>query len=563
MARHQTADAIQAVAEALFTEFEAIKAAGRPGSAALAAYDRHRQALALAMATDRDLPLANPGRLFRRAAALLDAASPRKLALATSEVLVIVLGGARTRQAAACADKLLPALVADCARKGETCSPGPLHILVSDSPDMAARARELGALDALLRRAAALTPGVDDRPEGEGVGQSLEAAGEILRLGVNTAEELRAFVEQPGVLSVAARWLKRGGSPVQARTGAARLVATLINRPEGAATAPLVLGYPGIVRGIAEAVADAADFRARDRTELTAAACGAAAWGGPPVAAMLSAAPGFLDGVALTLATPPAPPGAPRETLMSLAYLARNFAAASVSLNELVAQLAGAPTRALLEARPRLVAALDARAAHAEQWAAEAEAVAGPSSTTSSLKGLARTLAKAKAALRKLTAADLVDQNGGGNATEQAGGGAAAAETAAAAPAAETAAASATSAAAGGGGATKGAGSSGSSAAASATAPATGSDTAGPATAAVAATPHRRCCLACGREDGSGASGAALLQCAGCKGTGLKAFFCDRACLKAGWKAHKPDCEAARRRGSGGGGGGGGGGAAS
>lgn len=49
----------------------------------------------------------------------------------------------------------------------------------------------------------------------------------------------------------------------------------------------------------------------------------------------------------------------------------------------------------------------------------------------------------------------------------------------------------------------------------------------------------RPACAACGRRPGDG-DAAPLRRCTRCS----RVFFCDEACLKRGWKAHRKECAA-------------------
>ena len=501
-----------------------------------------------------DVPLADPGRVFARIVALLDTRTTSGFA---SMVLGSVLDSApRAAQAAAEADVLLPALIRDCARgQGVTLSPLAISTILQHDTALAARALRLGALDALLACAVALESSPAGVPAGETASTALAAAAEVCRLAVKDAGELRAFVEAPRLLPCVAHWLKRSGNPAEARAAAARLVSSIVcNAAVEATVAAKVVNWPGVLRGIADAVADAAAFSPIATIYVAAAASGAARWAGAVRAASMAEAPGFLDGVAAMLAARYAlsPEGVPWDLLCF----------ASAELANLLIRLCVRPTRALFGARARLIAALSARVELLIGWAAAGAAGAmcpAAEGGETQLQAVVRRLMGASGILRGIKEADLVR----GEVSPPAPAGATAAATVATASAAASSLGGSGGSGSGGDGGGQralGAGAGGGAAAdvasAASASSAGGAATSAPAVAVAAATTAaassaaeaRRRCFACGREDGGGAGGAALLQCGSCKGTGLKAFFCDRACLKAGWKAHKPACEAAQQR---------------
>ena len=457
-------------------------------------------------------------------------------------------------------------------------------------------------LRALLRRAAA-APALgagDERAASaaEEVGAALRAAAELCRRVPAAADAQLA----PDALARLEGWLARGGAPV-VRAGAARVLAELLGGARGAAAAEALLRGYGVLEGVAAAVADAAAFEAADHAGLAGAAQLALRWRGADAMVVIATTPGFLGGVEAMLAAGAArPAGARDEREAALSQRLVDFCRASIKLAFLLIELSAWPTRALREARPRLVAALDARAASLEGRAAAAAAAAaaarrgrrGSRGSAAPRRLFSAALDTVRMARDKMMQIDLAGDGGSGPGADAAAAAAAAASTAAAAEAGQAAGhrssgdsggggGSSGSSSASGGGSSSGRASHADSGGGAGRAAASGSASGAPlcegaaplprpATAAAAAEVRRRC-FACGREDGGGDSGgggrggtdgAALLQCAGCKGTGLKTFFCGRECLRAGWKAHKPDCEAARQRrgsgsGSGGGGGGGGG----
>ena len=515
--------------------------------------------------------------MFLRIAALLNAPQPPLAAEFTSVVLHAVLAGApaRVAQAVASADALLPAIVRRCGTRGvgPTNLTRALVMLIDCERSLAARARSLGALEAALLSlqtcADTQTPGGGgDGGGGDAAEAALRLAAQLCALTVHTAAELRALAETPGLLPLAARWLKRG-SHRNARA-AAVLLLTSIDAHHGIsddddkaaadAVAAAVLSRPGVLWATADAVADAAAF-GPDTCAVMASAGDLVVRRGAEAA---DRTPGFLDGVAAMLEAHHPPPAAAADLwLAPCARVAQAVCLSSANLGSLLRLLAEQrPTRRLFRARLRFVAALDARAALAEQWAAVAAAAAAANAdagdadvdnpgtreivapTEKEFGGVVALLVAAKDALLRLREADLVAAADGGS---QPASSAAAVAAVAAVAAATTAVGGSAGSGNGGGGSSGGEGSGGGTAATSSAA--RPSDV--HATTA-AGKPVRRCC-ACGREDGGGTSGAALLQCAGCKGTGLKAFFCDRACLKAGWKAHKPACKAAQRQRDGGG----------
>ena len=145
-----TATATQAFADAMLSELEAVAAAGRRFSeGAFAAMLGRQFELATAHPTagigEPHLPLADPARAFGRAAALLAPSLPSFVAECAATVLVFLLtqSPVRVAQAAACADALLPALVRDCARGGQ--SREALELLIAGDPALAQRAQSLGS----------------------------------------------------------------------------------------------------------------------------------------------------------------------------------------------------------------------------------------------------------------------------------------------------------------------------------------------------------------------------------------------------------------------------------
>ena len=495
-----------------------------------AAFDVRLLQLTAAAVSESQLPLARPERLFGRLVALMAASSPRETAASASAVLAALLAddaSERRKQAAAAAGTVVPALIRDCTREGRTRAHWALWMIIYAAPNLADFSRRLGALQLLLRRLATLPPGGGggggsggaDEGVAEDIVHTMAAAATICRMTAHSPDELVALAEAPGVLEHIARGLERrggddggngsgGANSTALRMAAARLMEALINRYEGDRAAEVVLDYPGVMQGAAGLIADAAAFGPAEYANMVVAADAALEWRAAEAAALMARTPGFFAGLEHMLTTGVARPGpSPAQAFAPAGFsAARKFGGATQNLAALVAALARAPTRAFLAARARLVAALDARIAVAEEWKAAADAVEVapddggppwlPPHFFEMVLGITRDF-RAKA--MRATEADLVDGDAGPPAAP-----------AAAAPAAAVAAAPAGKAA--------------------------------------------RRCLACGREDGSGGGdggaggGVALQQCAGCKGTGLKAFFCDRACLKAGWKAHKPDCEAARLR---------------
>ena len=539
---------------AVLSDLEAAKTAARADDAVRAALAARQAPLSAAVAEESDLLLAGAGRLLRRAAALLDASPPAPRAVAGAAAMMlqylICSSPARIAQAAAFADALLPALVSDCARAGETCSAPCLGALVTGNAPLAAEARRLGALGALVRFLESV-PRDSGRGAASQAAYALMAASKLCKQTARTSEELLTFVREPGLLEQVARWLRRDGGAPKARAAAAELLAVIVGRPgdEAAAAACAVLAHPRMLEGIAAAIADADAFQTDELVSLVGAAAGAAQWAGDAQLAAMQGVPGLFDGAAALLLArsegPPPPASADFAAMVAwhpLFEVPRGVAA-------LLLVLAERPTRRLLAARPRLVAALDARATRLQGWMATADAGAAaafgalraPDGRKLNLAAVPARLAEAKASLLQITERDLVEESGSGLAA-----GAAAAAT------------PHCSAGSGGGGSRAGAPGARSS---------NSSPAAAPVSAAAAANlepkgQRVRRCFACGREDGGSAGGgASLLQCAGCKGTGLDAFFCDRACQKAGWKEHKPACEAARRSGSGRGGGGSGSGA--
>ena len=556
---------LDAVAEECLAGLEAMKAAERPGAAgSLVTPSLQLERLSAAAAKDRDSPLARPQRLFSGVAALLDASSPRDIAATASALLngAVVHAPARLAQARGAADVLLPALVGDCARDGGTASAMVLRHLIADDAALAARARRLGALEVLLRRAAE----ADAAPAGGRAGatsdivveSALATAAELCKLTARTADDFLALAATPGCLEQAARWLKRAGGSMKVRAAAAKLLDAVIGPPDAAPAARVALTQPRIVEGVAEAVADAASFGPKDFGKLAFAARGAVRWGGAAAAAAMAGAPGFVDGVAAMLLTGIPPVGTGPEHLLSLAIFGTAVWDAADHSTLLLLALTLRPTRALLEARPRLVGALDACAAMGRKWLASSAVAAGGGARGDAPEGqafrafskLLADIEKTKQRLLQITEADLVADDD--NAAR------------AAAAKASTVAAKRSCFACGRG---DGGGDACSGAPLQQCAGCTGpglralfcdraclqagwaAHRPGCRWVPAATAPRRRCCLACGREDGGGGSGGArLLQCGACKRTGLKAFFCDRACLKAGWKTHKPACAAARQR---------------
>ena len=547
------AGAAEAIADEMLSDLEAVAAAGSMSDLGRAL---NVERVVAAVLADRAVPLADPGRLFGRIIALLDESSPRWAAALASTVLatIVLLGSSHRAQAAAFAGELLPALICDCAREGSTDSASALHLLMRDNAPLAARARRLGALDALLRRAAAWTP---DTSAGERVESSLYAIAELTQGAAHADDGLRAFVQVPRVLEEVVRWLRREGNTIERRAAAAQLLGRIMTTEaalgNAAAAIHTVLLHPGMLAGVADAVADAASFGPKQHVDLAFAAGMIAGAAGAAQLASMADTPGFLDGVAALLA-------ARRAPLQGPTTLAK-FCASEVYLATLLVKLTTWPSRRLLAARPRFVAALGVRMREVVAAVSAALAAAAGDQTQrpppDELLQVTTAFGVARNILLELDERSLVD--GGG------GGGGDSGLPAVGAPATAGAAAPEPSRSAGGAGGGPGPSNSNSSAAAaSSLAPFASASRAGasaaPAFEPASAPPEAesRRCFACGRKDG--VSGAPLLQCAGCEGTGLKAFFCNRACLKAGWKAHKPACVAARRRSSGGGSGGSGGG---
>ena len=572
---------LEALAHATLSELEAAAAAAGPVAPALSVYVARQQERMAAAAAQRFLPLADPGRLFDRAAALMAPAAPRKVAAWACCVLTVVLKDAppRIAQAARRADALLPVLVRDCARKGPTFSPMALACLLEEGSaagdaEVAAKARRAGAVDALLRRAAATTPGVNDAAGGDCTQRAFNALKWIFKLTVKTGGDLRAFLETPGLLSVVTRWLKRAGNPPAPRAAALGLLAALLLQQahcDDKALLDAVLDHPGLLEGAAEAVADAG---AADPGTVSEAASVLAVVA-PRRAAALAAVPGFFDGFAALLSRHHAPPGArggAQEALLPVASLVwiTTFSAISKLLVSVLVAFTQHPTAAFLDACPRLAGALEARVAQAEEWRAAAARAGGTVAqwltggdfasaigALKSLRELMRTIKKARDAggdaagicqtlASALAAEGLHGVTGGLPGGGLGGGGSGGSDSGArgddVAPVRDTARSSACRG-------RNGVGASSSSGSDRAPRAAAAPAVVAPAAAAAAPGKEGRCCFACGRaESTGGSSGAPLLQCGSCKGTGLKAFFCDKACLKAGWKAHKPACEAARRR---------------
>ena len=539
--RTGTANHTETLTGQMLSRLEALAAAAAVSDAEADAFCTQLSQLMAAAPAERALPLSNPSALFTRIAALLGVARPRECAVGACSVLANVLhaSSARVAQAAAFADALLPGLIRVCRRGGESLSPSAIRSIIYGNATAAGRARQLGAVEAMARYAAELTPGVG-AVAGDGAADALGVLSDICKLTAATADELRAFAAEPGVLSQAARWLKHAGSPAAARAGAAELADALIGRREAAAAAQVVLGHEGILSGIADAVADAAAFRPSDLDTLGRAVFIASHWASDAQLAAMANTPGFFTGVALMLSTRHTPPSFEFvDSVPPASEAGKLFCNASLHLATLLQTLAARPTRRLFEARLRLVAALDARAALASDWATAAQgaidAEAPGGRWLAHIVSIIRHMIMAKGALLQISRPVVVAPTGR-----------AAAAAAAAAPAAGEAGRGDCSS----GGSSSSAPGTSSEGGAAGVAPPAAPSAAGAsarpaaAAAAAAATPGQRC-FTCGREE---RCGAPLLQCASCKGTGLKAFFCDKACLKAGWKAHKPACEAARRR---------------
>ena len=499
-------------------------------------------------------PLADPDRLYGRIVALLDPSSQRMCASLAGWVLFKLVSSApmRSAQAALNAAALLPALIRDAAREGDTDSVGALQALLCGEGGVVAikRARPLGVLDALLGRAAGPLDGATF--------YTLRAISELCTAEAAAAGTVRAFAKAPACVAAAARWLGRDGQgdDGSARGGAAHLLAkivTLAAMPGGgdpaSTVAEVVLSAPGIVQAIAGAVADGDQFPLMDSFELPVAAAAVTSWGSDAQRAAMAATPGFFEGVAALLAKRYGPP-ADAGQIATTSPLYSLFFGGTDGCASLLRHYAARPPRALLAARARLVVALGVRIASVTEWgsaaAAAATAVGGGLPQKRALAELTvalRDLTDVRSRLAQLTERDLVaDGDSGGSGSGRNGG------------------LPASSGGGGGGGgnaaAASGSGSGAAAAASSRPPVAAASSAAAPAAAAAAAAPkpRSRTCFACGREDGGGGNGdagsnsAPLQQCRGCKGTGLKVFFCNRACLKAGWKAHKPACEAARQR---------------
>ena len=529
------------LANTILTELEAA-AASRRNAAAVACAGKLP---ALAAARDSHTPLADPGRLFARCAALMaPTVVPRTVAMVASAIVSALVFGSppRLAQARAAKETLLPALIADVARTGDTYAGKALRTIITDDPATVARARALGAVEALVQRAANLTPGPPDGMDALGAGHALHAVAEMLRVLALGGEPLREFVATPGLAEQAARWLRGGRrTNVHPRVAAARLVALVVNSPDPVAATNVLLSTPGVFQGVADCVADAELFEVIDRREAVSAAAGAFVSGGAGrvAAEILLATRNFLDGLALTLST------RPRESpAHSGPHVASVFYSSWGNASSLIVSLSKWPTRKLLDARPRLLAALDECGALARGWLASGGQKAWlPAGGYDNIFG---GLQCAREALLGITDADLSGPPGpDGSSSGRAGGGArgggggrggggasareapaaGAAATASPAAAAATAVEVAGAAAAGGaGGSARDAnvgGSSGSSDNQQGVGAAGGGATAGAA--------GSRRCLACGREGGGGVT---LLRCGGCKGTGLDAFFCGRACQK-------------------------------
>ena len=232
-----------------------------------------------AVAGEHDLPLADPDRLFDRVATVITAQrrtrraaamQPAQAAQAAQLLLDLLIKDAppRRAQAAAAADALMPALIHDCRRDGPSCAPVVFFTLVDDNPSAAAAAAaalRLGAVDALVRRVAALSPRDGNALNADNAAHSLRAVAQICAHTTETADGLRALVAAaPALLEQAARWLRRG-SPVKARAAVVRLLSVMTDRRghEGEAqAAEAVWSARGTIQGVADAVADAADFDA-------------------------------------------------------------------------------------------------------------------------------------------------------------------------------------------------------------------------------------------------------------------------------------------------------------
>ena len=490
---------VDAAAAEVLSKLEAAQAAGEIGDAGSDEIDLLLEQLNTVANDDSASPLADPDRLFGRAAALLAASSPRDVAAGGAAVLSCVVrdAPARLAQAVAAQDALLPVLIQDCARKGVSNASAVLLTLFMHSQELAKRARSLGALDALLRRLAAL-PTNGDNSEKD-ANSLLDTITELCRQTAQTNDERRAFAEAPGLAEQLARWLRRGGASPLTRVNAARLLGDMLDSSEAAAAAgDAVFSHPGVLECVAELVVDAAEYDHEIYFFIAGAAAAAARWAEPSQLAAMADAPGFLEGLERMLSARWAPEAYEADALPCVCcFFYRTSTDLALVLRALIAPL---PTRRLFEARLRLSGALMERARLVTEWM---ETDPDDDVTTKALSELMSGLTEASNSLLCVTEADLMGDGGGGT-------------TALAKAAAAAATAAATAAA--------------------------------PPAAATAKAPRRRRCFACGREDGASGSsdgGVRLLQCRGCKGTGLKAFFCDRACQKVGWKAHKPACQAA------------------
>ena len=563
----RTAAAVEALSLEFLSYLDTAREAGGLSAAITNTFRARQHDLKAAAHAESALPLADPGRLFERAAALLDASSPRPVACFAAWVLTGVLdrAPARRAQAAPHLDALLRALIRDCAREGQGFSPAALYWLIVGDAARARSARRLGALEALARQLAGVPHAAtqEDEIAHDAVVLSLLAAAELCEnTGRDSERARRAFVAAPGVVQQAARWLQRN-SLIGPRQAAAHLVAEMVNPPNAVAAAA-ALRHPPLLRAIADAVADAGAFAPNVYVYLSSCAGGAAAWPGAPRA--LLATPGFLDGALRLLA----PAQGSRVALCT--------SAASVAY--LLLGLTGEASPLVAAALPRFVDALAAcdaarRAAGRRARGRDDPGVVGEQGLEqlmahvavlrAALAEIARTGGSAVGdrvrAVYKVTpegepAADAAGAAGGsGGRNARADGGSSRSSGRMASGGSGSSAVSHRGSQGGGSSdnrqrAPHAGSSAGAAAASSSDAPPNPSPSAAPSAAAamaMATDTKRRSCYACGREDG-GSSSLPLLQCGSCKGTGLKAFFCDKACLKAGWKAHKPACEAARQR---------------